>query len=69
MSNTYRVIDDGTVLTVGKVMYSPEGDPITVELDVLQSNHLTGLRDIVVQIQQGFDEPVISLRESGCEVV
>jgi hypothetical protein len=69
MSSPYRVVDDGTSLTVGKVIYDLNGDPVTVEFDILHSSHLSGLVAIVQQIQIAFREPVLSLEESGCEVI
>ena len=69
MSSLYRVVDDGTSLTIGKITYDLNGDPALIELDILHSSHLSGLVDIVRQIQIALREPVVSLEESGCEII
>lgn len=69
MSSRYRVVDDGCLLTVGKVTYDLNNEPATVELNILEATSLTELIEIVAQIQTAIKEPVLSLAESGCEVV
>lgn len=69
MSSLYRVVDDGYMLTVGKVTYDLNGEPVTVQLNVLEATSLTGLIDIISQIKIALKAPVLSLQESGCEVI
>lgn len=54
-----RVIDTGCLLTVAKVTFDPLGDPVSMEIDVLQAISLDELRKIVDQIVVALDKPVL----------
>jgi hypothetical protein len=69
MASRYRVVDDGTSLTIGLVTYDCNDEPATVQLDVLHASQLSILTQIIADIRTGITDPVLSLEGSGCEVI
>ena len=73
MKNNIRVIDDGTFLRFGVVIYDPTGDPCTVDLNLSSSHLLAQNTSEIAVIANDFVKavslPVLRLEDLFCEIV
>jgi hypothetical protein len=57
-----RVVDTGTSLALAKVVLDPQGDPFVTVLEILETDTLADMRDIIDAAVVAVTKPVINMR-------